>query len=63
MQLVVVLIFVSAGLALAGQSFRKFPWQQKPSRREYLTTLLVHLAIGGGIGFLAGGWAAGRLPP
>jgi len=62
MQLVVILIFVAAGMALAGHSFRKFPWQNKPSRREYLTTLSVHLIIGGGIGFLAGGWAAGRLP-
>jgi hypothetical protein len=63
MQILVILIFVAAGLGLAGQSFRNFPWQKKPSRREYLTTLAVHLVIGGGIGFLAGGWAAGRLPP
>jgi len=62
MQLLVILIFTGAGMALGGWNFRKFPWQGKPTRAHYITNLLVHLTIGGGIGFLAGGWAAGRVP-
>ena len=58
----VVLVFVAGGMGLALWNFRKFPWKGKPTRGEYLKALTVHLVIGGAIGFLAGGWAAGRVP-
>jgi hypothetical protein len=62
MRTVVVFVFAAGGIGLALWNFRKFPWKEKPTRSEYLVTLTVHLVIGGGIGFLAGGWAAGRVP-
>ncbi|HJP05022.1 MAG: hypothetical protein CL799_06675 [Chromatiales bacterium] len=62
MRTLVILFFVAGGIGLALWNFRKFPWQEKPTRREYLMTLTAHLVIGAGIGFLAGGWAAGRVP-
>ena len=62
MRTVVILIFVVAGMALAWWNFRKFPWKSPPTRTAWLLNLIVYLLIGGGIGFLAGGWLAGRLP-
>lgn len=62
MRTLVVLVFVAGGVGLALWNFRKFPWKEKPTRGAYLLTLTVHLVIGAGIGLLAGGWAAGRVP-
>jgi hypothetical protein len=58
----IVIIFIAGGLALGGWNFYKFPWKEAPTRTQYLTTLLICLTIGGGIGVLAGGWLAGRVP-
>ena len=58
----ILIVFITGGLALGAWNFYKFPWKEAPTRVQYLTTLLICLTIGGGIGILAGGWLAGRVP-
>jgi hypothetical protein len=62
MSILVICIFTAAGAGMAYRSFLSFPWKEKPTRKAWLLNLMVYLIIGGGIGFLAGGWLAGRLP-
>ena len=62
MRMLVLIVFTLAGAGLAVRSFYTFPWPEKPTRIRYLTTLAIYLAIGGSIGWLAGGWLAGRVP-
>ena len=62
MKWLVIVLFVIGGIALATFNFRNFPFREEATRGERLMTLAVHVLIGAGIGFLAGGWAAGRLP-
>lgn len=62
MRVLVILVFVAGGIGLALWNFRNFPFREEPTRGEYLMALTMHIVIGAGIGFLAGGWAAGRIP-
>jgi hypothetical protein len=61
MQNVIVIVCTIIGLFIGSRGAQTFPWKEKPSMWKLVCLMLLYVVVGGGLGFISGGWLAGQL--